>query len=222
VVRFDAIEVRDILVSVFAIALAFVIHDFKRGMAVGVLPFFFIIYLVTVGSAFVFHELAHKFVAIRYGAWASFRAWQDGLIFMLITAVFLPFVFAAPGAVYIFAPYITRRQNGLISLAGPFTNFLLAIGFTAILFAVVGVGATVSLTQSATCTIPSLLQLAAVLSLYGTMINVFLWLFNMLPFGPLDGRKVMEWSFSIWAVFFMIFLISFFGLDYVQGAVISN
>ena len=35
--------------------------------------------------------------------------------------------FAAPGAVYIHGNYISREQNGKISLAGPATNIILRV-----------------------------------------------------------------------------------------------
>jgi len=34
----------------------------------------------------------------------------------------------------------------------------------------------------------------------GLQINLLLAGFNMLPFGPLDGRKIRAWSTLVWAV----------------------
>ena len=85
--------------------------------------------LVSVGLGFILHELAHKFVAIRYGFYAEFRMWFEGFIFALITAFILGLVFVAPGAVYIHGEYISREQNGKISIAGPLVNIVLALFF---------------------------------------------------------------------------------------------
>src|SRR5437762_2913090 len=65
---------------------------------------------VAVLTGFLLHELMHKAVAQRYGAWAEFRSSRTGLLFALFTAV-IGIVFAAPGAVYIAGP-LSREQNG--------------------------------------------------------------------------------------------------------------
>ena len=186
-------ELTDIVVSVLAISIAFSIS----GLLIGVPPNvrIFPIILVTVGLGFVLHELAHRFVAKMFGAVAFYRGWQSGLMLMLFTSLF-GFIFAAPGAVYIYSPYLTRKQNGIISLAGPLTNLLLAI-----LFLVVGVIIGIEVTSGAGET------LAEQFLLYGFATNLFLGFFNMIPIPPLDGSKVASWNFAIWAVVFLIFLL---------------
>jgi Zn-dependent protease len=185
-------ELTDILVSVIAISIAFSI----RGLLIGITPNFriFPIIFVTVGLGFVLHELAHRFVAKMFGAVAFYRGWQGGLVLMLFTSLF-GFIFAAPGAVYIYSPYLTRKQNGIISLAGPLTNFLLAI-----LFLFIGVMMGIGITSTAGET------LAEQFLLYGFATNMFLGFFNMIPIPPLDGSKVLSWNFAVWAVVFLIFL----------------
>jgi Zn-dependent protease len=56
-----------------------------------------IITAVGVGTGFMLHELAHKFVAQRYGYWAEYKASPMGLIFTVVMAAMFGFVFAAPG-----------------------------------------------------------------------------------------------------------------------------
>ncbi len=175
-------EIVHIAVSVIAIALALTFHQAEAGLGVAPAEFIFLmsIFVITVGSGFVLHELAHKFVAMRYGAWAEFRAWPAGLVILLAMAVLkFPFLFLAPGAVYIMAPHITRQQNGIISVAGPVTNILIALGFgiAYVLFA------------------DDLVQRIA---LMGVMVNGFLAFFNMLPIFPLDGSKVLAWDWKVW------------------------
>jgi len=190
-------ELIDIIVSVVAISLAFSM----RGVFLGLTPNFkvFPIVLITVGLGFVLHELAHRFVAKRFGAVAFYKGWQSGLMLMLFTSLFLGFIFAAPGAVYIYSPRLTRRQNGIISLAGPLTNFLLAVLF---LF----VGFTIGINMAT----PSAEALAEQFLIYGFATNMFLGFFNMLPIFPLDGSKVAKWNFLIWAIVFLVFLIPTF------------
>ena len=103
------------------------------------------------------------------------------------------FVFAAPGAVYIYGN-VSREKNGVISLAGPLTNLALALIFLAIGFAM-----------------PGLRQLG----IMGAYVNTFLGAFNMLPFGPLDGKKVADWSQSAWLSTFAVFAVLFLSLGYV-------
>ena len=73
------------------------------------------------------HELAHKIVAQRNGAWAEFRAYPLGLVLAVVSAL-LGFILAAPGAVYIQGA-ISRKQDGKISIAGPLTNLGLGLAF---------------------------------------------------------------------------------------------
>lgn len=72
-VSFTAREVRDILISMFVIAAIFA-YLFSKGLLANGTEIFlnnFILLipalLVSVGLGFVLHELAHKFVALRYG-----------------------------------------------------------------------------------------------------------------------------------------------------------
>ncbi|WP_254544396.1 metalloprotease [Halomarina pelagica] len=137
--------------------------------------------MVTVGVGFLLHELAHKVVAVRFGQLAEFRA-DYGMLALAIGAALAGFLFAAPGAVYHGGRPITERQVGLIALAGPATNVVLA-GVFAPLLAVAPLGTVGQL---------------------GVTINLILAGFNMLPFGPLDGRKVLGWSKVVFAVSFVI------------------
>jgi len=145
-----------------------------------------------VGTAFILHELAHKFVAMRYGAAARFVAWESGLVLTLVFSL-MGALFAMPGAVYIFSPSLTRRQNGVISLAGPFTNLvsgvLLFIAAYGILVgsAVAGFGLT-----------PLVMSLF-VIARFAADLNFFLGAFNMIPVPPLDGSKVIAWNVFAWA-----------------------
>jgi Zn-dependent protease len=183
-------EIFDIGISVVAIALAFSINKMQ----------FFPIILVTVGVGFVAHELMHKFVANHYGAKAFYKAWPEGLLLMFAVSLITGgrFLFAAPGAVYIYSYYLGRRENGIISLAGPLTNFVLAIVFLLVSVAV-GLGDT-----------PNATMLADSLFYFGVGVNLQLAFFNLLPIPPLDGSKVAAWNFPLWALLMVIMLILLF------------
>ena len=155
---------------------------------------------VAVLTGFFLHELAHKVVAQRYGAWAEFRSSRTGLIFAIVTGL-LGIVFAAPGAVYIAGP-LTRNQNGKVSVVGPFTNFVLGLAFLGAWLGVRGAGGG---------DIMGYVRSVFFLTAY---INVFLGGFNMIPIPPLDGQKVLAWNPAVWiallvgigAVFVFVFL----------------
>ena len=125
---------------------------------------------------------------MKYGYWAEFKLWPQGLLFALVTS-FFGFVFAAPGAVYTYANYITDEINGKISIAGPIVNIALALIFLGIAAAVY---------RSAFNSNTSLI-IFIVCSL-GYSINSFLAVFNLLPIGNLDGSKVLRWNVVIWLV----------------------
>jgi len=201
-IAFSSVEVRDIIAAWLALSLAFFIalRDFSNpqgfaGSASDYIPLYFGINLVVIGSGFVLHELMHKFSSERYGYMAEFRIWPMGIVLALVTSL-IGFIFAAPGATYINAPGISNKENGIVSLAGPLTNVVVALLFLPLLL-VSG----------------TLIEYAGVL---GFEVNVLLATFNMLPVMPLDGAKVWRWNKLIWAAVFLplaaVFLIFILGI----------
>lgn len=176
-------EVKDLLVSVLAVAFIFAYPQFEL--------FFF--YLVVVVIAFVLHELAHKFMAIRFHCDASYEMWPMGLFFGLIF-MFFGIKVLAPGAVVI-RPYrfgrwgfrtarLTTPEMGMISMSGPAVNLIFAFIFALI-------------PGDLTGKISSL--------------NAWLAFFNLLPIPPLDGSKVMQWKFWPWLLMIILAVILMFG-----------
>ncbi|MBC8078131.1 MAG: peptidase M50 [Chloroflexales bacterium] len=137
---------------------------------------------LTCGIGFVVHELAHRVLARRYGAEAHFVANNAWLLISIVLA-FTGFFIAAPGAVW-HRGYLTKQQGGLIALAGPASNFVLAVLFLLLLFTAAPLG---------------LPGWAFQLAYLGYYINSWLGLFNLIPFGPFDGAKVLEWSQPVFA-----------------------
>lgn len=139
-------------------------------------------------TGFVAHEMGHKFSAQRRGYWAEFRLSLVGLLISVVTAA-IGFLFAAPGATVIDGA-ADERDMGRISLAGPATNFAFSLTFLA--------GAFVAGAFAA----GALLSLAFLFLAY---INAWFAAFNMIPIGPLDGRKVYRWSGGVWLATFIVF-----------------
>ncbi len=185
-------EIRDLIKAWLAISIAFGIV--LRG-SLGV-SFYevFIIAAVTVGTAFIFHEMGHKLVAQKYGCFAEFRSFDQMLILAVIMS-FFGFVFAAPGAVMISGP-VGIRRNGKISAAGPGVNIVLAVFFLSILL------------------IPAT-GILFVIAFYGFFINSWIALFNLIPIGNFDGRKVLRWNKTVYGIMVAVAL----GLLFLQNFV---
>ena len=192
------VELVDIAKAWLAISLAFAFvysgaSLFSGGMnkifSMGFLVMF-LISLFTAGIGFLFHELAHKFVAQKYGCVAEFRAFDQMLYLAVGLAVAVGFIFVAPGAVMIHGQ-VTRKENGIISAAGPLTNFSLAMIFMGLIF---------------------YLPAWSFIFSPGFFINLWLGLFNLIPFGNFDGIKILHWNRYVWmgmvafGVYFLFFL----------------
>ena len=190
--KFTGKEIRDLIISFIVITLGFSILYSNNNF--NDILFYFPIVAVGVGAGFIFHELGHKFAAMHYGYWAEYQLWPYGLVIALISS-FFGFIFAAPGAVYIYSNGMKDSENGLVSLAGPAVNIVLGLIFLAILSSFNGVIAN------------DTEYIIALICLLGTRINFFLATFNLLPIPPLDGSKVLSWSVPIWLVVFAISVI---------------
>ena len=199
--RISSVELRDLFLSLVALVIAFSVLEERK------MPGWETILILTIGvsTGFLLHEMAHKFVALHFGYFAEYRANMVGLALAIVMA-FGGFLFAAPGAVMISRSNIPqelymqdtfgqeeqrsreKREMLLISLAGPMTNVVLTIFFFLIFsFLPVSSGEAGS----------SLWIQAAK---FGIFINLILAAFNMLPFGPLDGKKIFEGSRLVWAL----------------------
>jgi len=169
----------------FTLALAFM---FSGGI-MGALsdPSAFLVYgvlaLVTFTPGFLVHEIAHKIQARKYGCWAEFRASPSGLRWGVLLAAIVGIVFMAPGAVMV-AGNTTKEQFGKVALAGPVSNVVLWCIGLAFAVAIGGAGG-----------------IADDVIHYWMWANGILGALNMLPFGPLDGKKIKTWSdvvFWLW------------------------
>ena len=143
--------------------------------------------------SFLLHELAHKFSAQYFNLWAEFRLTLQGALITLIS-IFLPFKIISPGAVMI-AGSGTMETVGKTAVSGPVTNIII----------------------STVCII-----IAAVsqdLFLIVAFINALLAVFNLIPFGILDGWKVFRWNKTIWAVTFAVAIVL---IAYTYGPALSS
>jgi Zn-dependent protease len=208
-------EGADLFLAWMAISVSFAIIKIAPygilGALSGVTPIqgiiFFGIALVTVGIGFILHEMAHKFVAIHYGYWAEFRKDDVMLLIAVVMAALVGFVFAAPGATVIYTSAhdergISRKENGIISAAGPVVNLLLCIPFAALIMVAGGLTALKSG------------SLLAAIGIAGIQINAMIATFNLLPVSILDGNKVVAWSVPVFVVLIVTSVAILFGSFY--------
>jgi Zn-dependent protease len=143
-------------------------------------------------SAFLVHELAHKVLAQFYGSWAEFRTNTYGLIITAFSAIpFIPFKFIAPGAVVI--DLSDRSKFGRVAFIGPLTNLVMGFIFLMLFY-----------------------RYPFVDYLYiGAIFNSWIALFNLLPFGNLDGQKIFSWNKIVW-IFMMVITMGLFVLSNTQ------
>jgi Zn-dependent protease len=180
----------------------------------------FIVSAIGVGTGFVLHELAHKFAAQRYGYQAAFKADMNGLFLTIIMSV-MGFIIAMPGAVMISGRANQGGQSGfeyrpggteddeywdrltnrrvsnhelVISIAGVVVNLLIVLFFIALLRSHF-VPWHISYYGNF---VPE--NILAEAAFTGLQINIVLAAFNMIPFGPLDGAKVLRANPIVWAI----------------------
>ncbi|MDH7478268.1 MAG: hypothetical protein QHH17_07805 [Candidatus Bathyarchaeota archaeon] len=132
--------------------------------------------------SFLAHEIAHKIVAQRENLWAEFRLTIFGAVLTLLS-IFSIFKIITPGAVMI-SGFGDKKNMGKISIAGPATNIALAILLLGLAL----------LIQH-----PILMLLA--------FINASIAIFNLIPFGILDGFKIFLWDKRVWALAFTVSLV---------------
>lgn len=133
-------------------------------------------------TGFFSHEMAHKFAARAFGLWAEFRMYVQMLFLSIIMAA-IGFLYAAPGATVVSGAPSLKREWGLISIAGPGMNLVWTGAF---------LGAAL---------LPfhyhGYLFWTAVFALVA-QVNTWFAIFNLIPWGPLDGRKIWHWSKPVW------------------------
>ncbi len=199
--RFSKIELRDILISILVLALAFtlvyasrnnrfIMAAFESVFGTGWMKYFGL-FLVSIGLvviSFFLHEMGHKFVAQKHGLWSEYRMFPAGLGLTLILS-FAGFLFAAPGAVMIAGP-MDNKTNGKISIAGPAVN---------IVFSAIGLLG---------CYIFNGDILVVPFYLLATL-NASLALFNLIPIPPLDGSKILKWNVVFWIIALALAAIEF-------------
>mgnify|MGYP005840938259 CR=1 FL=1 len=142
--------------------------------------------------ALAFHEYSHGWVANRLGDPTAKEAGRltlnpiphlDPIGTIMLFLVY--FGWAKPVPVNPMNLKNPKKDMLWVSLAGPGSNMLLALGF-GLVIRVIG---TPQITMSGAS---GALHLFQVMVVYGVIINIALAVFNMLPIPPLDGSKILH------------------------------
>jgi len=179
-------EIFDIVIMAFAIG--YIFSDFfKREPSEGYDPLTYfqrsslfenIKYAAMIAApAVVFHELAHKFVAMGFGAQATLHApyfWYA--IVILLKMMRFPLIFFVGG--FVSHTALSALPSALVSIAGPATNFLIWAGILL----------TIKLNLVDRKYYKILVPMAK--------INLLLGIFNMLPLPGFDGYWFFKYLFS--------------------------
>ena len=187
--KFSKIEITHLLISIFVLTIAFSFALSKNNLYSGLttgfnldnLLLFIPLSFLGITTAFFFHELSHKFMAQRHGLWSEYRMFPQGLSLALLLGIFTPFVFAAPGAV-MFRGGAKTHETGQIAASGPLANIIIAL-ITLFLYTSVFYESQIGKILGFVC-----------------LINSFIATFNLLPLGPLDGIKIINWNATIWII----------------------
>jgi len=136
-----------------------------------------------------FHEFADGWVAFRFGdptAHSHGRLTLNPLahldMFGTLALYFMGFGWAKPVPVDVGRLHNPKRDSTLVALAGPGSNFLLAL--------ICGVSFSILLKMAAAGTEVPMIVLDVLQ--VGLFINTTLGVFNFLPIPPLDGSRILE------------------------------
>ena len=187
-IRFSSQELKHLTIAALlvmgvAVSMGFFSNFFRSNNAVDYAML--TAFTVALTASFFMHEIAHKVIAQREGFWAEFRLTFTGAILTLLSVISPLFKVISPGAVMV-AGFADRKPIGKISIAGPVTNIVLSALFMA--------GGLVPTTYA-----PVLVLVAA--------FNAWTAVFNLIPFGILDGYKIFLWDKKIWALAFAASLV---------------
>lgn len=184
---FLGITLKEILIGLVCAGLfgiAYVIAD-----RLALLPGNIVIYLVIAGLVTVLHDFGHRLVAWKYKTDSEFRFWGLGTVIMLLTSWLFGTVFAQPGRFLLDKEKEHKpRDMALITLAGPIISLLLTIAFMPLILFGGVIGE---------------------IGLLGFSMNLVTVVYNLMPFSPMDGKTIWNWSKVFWALLFIPVLLFF-------------
>ncbi len=195
--RFSATEIRHLLISTVLVILVSI--SLMGGPPLGFIEGFAkIVLFVSAGywwypvsiitifiASFMIHEFSHKFMAQHYGLWSEFRMTTQGYYLSAI-AILFSFPIFGTGVMYSSG---TRsvKEDGMINVAGPLSNTVLASIFAGASLVMAGAFGGIAFPLG-------------FVFMYVIQLNAILGLFNMIPIQPFDGATVLHWNKIVWVI----------------------
>ena len=190
-----------------------------------------VVWVLPVIFAITVHEVAHGWVAKKYG---DNTAWMLGRLTLnpikhidLFGTIIIPGLLLVSGTGFIFGwakpvPVNSRyfknpkKAMAVVAIAGPVSNLLMALGWAIIARIGVSIG-------DESFSLPLIYT-----GIAGISINLVLALINLIPIPPLDGSRVLsavlpsnwEWRYNQlerFGLIFMLVLLWSGGLSYILG-----
>ncbi len=198
------------------------------------------IFFVPLMLGIVCHEVAHGYAAYLQGdPTAKSRGRLNlnpikhldpmGTLMFVLTAIVAPFVIGWAKPVPIDPRYFKNPRKGmvLVAIAGPATNFVLAVIFALLLRLMV----TMAVGVQPGTTLASVMLPVILICTAGVVVNIVLGLFNLIPLPPLDGSNIIAgllppqlaysyMRFGRWGMIVIILLLAFGILGQVLGPVL--
>jgi Zn-dependent protease len=171
---------REIVMLVFCAILfgiAFIVAD-----RLAIKPDLIIIYMVMGGIALIVHDLGHRMIARKLEIDGQYRFWGLGSLTMLLTSWLFGMAFSQPGRYVFESDDVDDRDMAFVTLSGPAVSVLFAILFLP--FALIG-------------------GVAGQIAVAGFIMNLMTAVYNLMPFSPMDGKVIYEWSRLFWMLTFV-------------------
>lgn len=182
---FSSLELLVIVITSVFLGAAFLITrkiEFNYGNIV--------LYILIAGLATILHDLTHRYTAYRYKVTTEYQFWLLGTVVMFVTAFLFGLAYGAPGRTLIKdSNKMGVKEQAIVALSGPVMSF----GVTLAFFLLVPIGGWFK-----------------VIGLLGVSMNLLSAVYGLMPFDPMDGKKVYGWKKAAWAVAFLPMFIIYF------------
>jgi Zn-dependent protease len=150
------------------------------------------IFIIVAGFALTLHDLAHRYMAWKHNVTSEYQVWWLGSIIMFITSVAFYTVYASPSRFRLDKQAdLSSKERALIHGMGPLTSFIVFLAFALL---VTSDGSVMKI------------------GILACSINLLIATYGMMPFDPMDGKKVYEWNRWVWLVTFIPLIMLYFAL----------
>ena len=155
-------------------------------------PTTWLVYIIVAGLAVSLHDLVHRYMAWRHNVVTEYKFWFLGTIIMFLTAILFGVVYSSPSRLAINdTKDMTVRQQAIVYGSGPIMSFAVFAAFLALI---------------------PFGGYAATIGTLGASMNLLTATYALMPFEPMDGRKVYVWNKWVWAILFLVLLGLYFAL----------